>query len=357
MWEIIDYKQEYCKEMIEMTVEYYGLQNDISNHDFIEHEYFSNPDGDAFIKLAFDREKNRLAGQYIVIPRNYSVNGSSVSCVLSLNTLTRAEYRGQQIFTKLAEAVYKECWNQKKFFCYGAPNPNSYHGFVKKLDFSKIGEIPLYLKITNPYRLICDKMHISYRDNKLAGEGSEDIIRKDNSELSIIKISNENIQLFDLFWEKIKFKYSVIGVRNAEYMKWRYLELPLRDYWIYMAVQNYLPCGYVIGRISEVAGMRCGMIVDFLVNAGRDDAGKLLLNKMMREFRKRRIGLSGCLMQKESEEAGYLCNKGFFICPHKLLPQPFPIILRQFHSLVKKDREALEDFSQWFFTMGDYDVI
>lgn len=357
MWEIVDYKQKYLQEMLEMTIENYGIQNDISNLTFIKHEYFSNPDGEAFIKLALDTENNRLAGQYIVVPRKFVINGRFVECVLSLNTLTRNEYRGQQVFTKLAEAVYEECKNQKKYFCYGAPNQNSFHGFIKKLDFRNIGDVPLYLKILDPLRIVCDKIRIPYNDHRSERNKSRRKAGKNKSDIAIVGITNKNVQLFDLFWEKIKCKYPVTGVRNAKYVKWRYLNVPLRNYCIYMVLEDHLPCGYIIGRISEVAGMRCGMIVDFLVDTGRKDVGGLLLKKIIWKFRQYRIGLLGCLMQKECEEAICLEKKGFFVCPRKLLPQPFPIILRQFHCLEEKDRVDLENFSHWFFTMGDYDVI
>ena len=62
-------------------------------------------------------------------------------------------------------------------------------------------------------------------------------------------------------------------------------------------------------------------------------------------------------MQNNKEEAELLRKHGFFRCPHFLLPQPFPIIYRKFISLEDEDDLTVEDFSNWFFTMGDYDVI
>lgn len=357
MWEIIDYKQEYMPEMLEMTVENYGTKNDISNSAFIEHEYFSNPDGNAVVKLAYDYENNRLAGQYIVIPRTFSVDGETVGCVLSLNTLTRNEYRGQQVFTKLAEAVYEECKNQKKYFCYGVPNQNSFPGFIKKLGFCNLGSIPLYLRILNPFWLFCDKKHIPYRYPISVRKRAQRSRIKNFAGIKAVKITDKNIRMFDVFWKKARRKYPVVGVRDAEYMKWRYLHMPLREYGIYMAVQGHSPCGYVVSRVSEVAGMRCGMIVDFFIEKQKSSAAALLLDKVIGEFKQQRAGLVGCLMRTECEEAKYLRKKGFFVCPEKLLPQPFPIILRQFCGLPGKEQNGLKDFSRWFFTMGDYDVI
>lgn len=54
MWEHIPYAQEHFNEMLAMTQEYYGIENDISQRDFVVHEYFENPAGGALIDLAWD---------------------------------------------------------------------------------------------------------------------------------------------------------------------------------------------------------------------------------------------------------------------------------------------------------------
>lgn len=99
MWKSIEYSKEKLNEIIEMTVEYYGEDNDISQKAFLEHEYFENGAGKAFIKLAYDEENQKLAGQYIVIPMKMKIMSTEYPVILSLNTLTREAYRGQKIFT------------------------------------------------------------------------------------------------------------------------------------------------------------------------------------------------------------------------------------------------------------------
>lgn len=354
MWDIVEFEEEHFREMLDMTIEYYGENNDISNEGFVRHEYFNNPYGNAFIKLAYDHENKCLAGQYIVIPRDILINGVRCESVLSLNTLTRSSYRGQQVFTRLAEAVYREGEEQDVSFCYGAPNQNSFPGFIKKLEFTKMGDVPLYLKILNPFQVIADKLSWS-KNMSMALRLNKDIVQTDN--INIVTITNENVSLFDQYWQRIFRKYPVIGIRDAEYIRWRYIDIPLRDYQILMAIKEGTPQGYIIGRISEVSHMRCGMIVDFLVDEYEVKIGICLLNSLIKNFRKSRVGLLGCLMQETCEESKFLRKTGFFKCPDKLLPQPFPIIYRKLNALSDLQSEIVEDFSNWFFTMGDYDVI
>lgn len=355
MWKTIEYTDDRMPEMLNMTIEYYGEDNDISKREFIEHEYFGNPTGRAAIKLAYDEEKQMLAGQYIVIPMRIKIGDKVYPVILSLNTLTREAYRGQKIFITLAKEVYRECTAEGYKFCYGAPNPNSHPGFLKKLGFRDTGVMPLFLKIIRPSQLVQDKLQLTALE--LLSRPFNLLLHPYTkaTETRIIPITKDNIFLIDQFWNDNKYKYEVIGVRDSDYISWRYLNMPCREYIIYTACDGENVAGYVIGRITEVAGMRCGMVVDFMVAKGMQDAALSLLKCMEQYFFSMNVGLMGCLMQKHFEEAAYLRELGFFACPKFLEPQPFPIIYREFHEF--PGNEKMNDFSNWFFTMGDYDVI
>lgn len=359
MWNVSDYKDEYLEEMIEMTSEYYGEENDISDVMFIKHEYFSNPAGRSYIKLALDEENNMLAGQYIVISRDFVVLGKRRKSVLSLNTLTRTDYQGQGIFTTLAEEVYKECKKEKKYFCYGAPNQNSFPGFLNKLRFRNMGEIPLYLKLIKPSQLVYEKTNMKFlkflaRIFDFLGKERKE---KTSQDYTFNEITEDNLEFVDAFWDSIKNKYPVMGERNSHYILWRYLKMPKRQYKLIAALKNDVLCGYIIGRIAEVNGMNCGMIVDFLFDKGEIDCGNALIDQMKQYFDEKQVGLWGCLMNPVTEEAMCLKRADFFKCPRFLEPQPFPIIYRQFNSLEEEEQRVTDKFENWFFTMGDYDVM
>ena len=129
--------------------------------------------------------------------------------------------------------------------------------------------------------------------------------------------------------------------------------MPLRFYKIYAFIQNGEALGYIVTRITEVANMRCGMIVDFLFEKTKISEGTCLLQHVVKQFKTEGVSLMGCLMQEHFEEAVCLRKTGFFKCPKKLEPQPFPIIFRKFKNVPGET----ENFYNWFFTMGDYDVI
>lgn len=351
-WRIDQYKDENLTEMIEITKENYG-EIEISDERFLQWQYFNNPAGKALIKLA-KSDDNKVVGQYVIIPMKIKVNEKIVDSTLSLNTLTRKEYRGKGIFTGLADAVYNQCKEDKLEFTYGFPNQNSYPGFMKKLQFTDLGSIPLMVYPLNIEKLVLKK----FNSNLLAKLSSFfrcifNIKLKDNDNIEI-KTIDENLDDFNKFWENIKDKYKVIGVRNSDYIKWRYKEVPVREYSILGAYRNDELVSYAVLRNTEIEKFNCGMIVDFMVKEGEILAGIKLIKEAAAKFKNDGMELMGCLIGENTEEYKILKNSKFIKCPKFLEPQPFKVIYRN-HLNIRS--EVLEDINNWFLTMGDYDVI
>lgn len=341
--------------MIEMTEENYG-DIEISHFDFINHQYFANPVGEPYIQLAYDEENNKLAGQYIVIPMKLRINKKDYTCVLSLNTLTHEEFRGQGVFTTLAEDLFANCKEKNVLFCYGAPNPNSYPGFTKKLAFQDIGTVPLYLRVLKPSLLIGKKLRLNFIQKLVRPVDCLFKVKKTKTnKYKIISITENNVQLLDELNNLVKNKYPVMFVKDAAFILWRYIRMPLREYKIYAIIENTSPIGYIVGRISNIADMKCGLITDFIFKKNCRIAGNVLVDKILQHFAKHNVELSGCLMKKHFEEAKVLRDKRYIQCPKLLEPQPFPIIYKGLSDDYKTFQTEL--FKNSFFTMGDYDVI
>ena len=101
--------------------------------------------------------------------------------------------------------------------------------------------------------------------------------------------------------------------------------------------------------------MQCAMLADFLFADGHATAAEVLLRKLLRDMQQQGASLAGCLMFGHTQESAVLKKLGFFRCPKKLEPQPFPLILRLFDPSLED--KGIFDVKNWFFTMGDYDVI
>lgn len=355
MWEHKTYTGNDFDAVMEMGLENYGPENDVSDAGFIRHQYFENPVGDALVELAVDPNNNVLAGQYVALPRKFRFFGTEIQSILGCNVLTREAYRRQKIFVKLTERICQRAAKEGFAFLYGAPNKNSYPGYMKKFTtFKDLHHFPLYARPLNPAQMVRERI-----DNKVLAAVARPFgvffpNRAVNAD-GIEELTLNNVGRMDAFWEKIKSKYPIIGVRDAAYIRYRYLNVPKRIYYPYIAVENGEPVAFAVGRIREVAGFQCGMIADFLFLPGHEETAKRLVKTLVYRMKREGASLAGCIILSHTAEAKLLKRCGFWHIPEKILPQPTPLILRVLDE--KQDESKLCDINNWFFTTGDYDVV
>lgn len=355
MWKVKAYSSEYFEEMLEMAQEQYGAENDIANADFLQHQYFQNPAGSAIINLALDVDDNQVAGQYVVWPMRFMVLKEEKKCVHSLNTLTGKKYRGQGIFTGLAEATYQQDIQNGHVFCYATPNPNSFPGFINKLHFKHICEVPLMLRPLCPSKMAAEYLNKPALNTILKPVNCLFGVSEKKNKYQFCEIKSENLQIVDEFWKTVCGKYNIMNVRDSTFVRFRYLEMPRRQYYPYVVMYQGKAVCFAVGRIMEVAGMQCAMLADFLFQDGFEDAAKSLVRHILVQLKKKGASLAGCLMLEHTQEYKVLKNLGFIRCPKKFEPQPFPLLVRRFDESIAESK--LVNSQNWFFTMGDYDVI
>jgi len=358
MWQVVKYRPENLPETLEMTREYYG-ESWISDLGYLKWQYENNPAGPAVIQLARDVASDQLAGQYVVIPMRFQADNETSIGTLSLNTLTRQIYAGQGIFTGLANAVYQACAEQGSEFCYGFPNPNSYPGFTKKLGFTDLGCVPLLIRPLNTKALVKKRFGSLLASLALPVHLFYKVKDRSDDRYEVYPLTAFDLSAMNAFWTKVQHKYPIMGIRDADYIRWRYFNNPYRDYQLYgIHKQNSSELlGYIVGRCTEVEGLSSGMIVDFLVDPSVPEAGTLLINRLLRFFVDNNMDLAGSLMLPQTEESRLLKANGFFTCPKALEPQPFPVIYRRFSPQREGNPDPFLHLNHWFLTMGDYDAI
>lgn len=356
MWKIVNMEGDYIEAVADAAREYYGSENDIADPKYLEYEYYKNPMGKVRMKLAWDEDNVEVAGQYAAIPISVNVQNQEKKVLMSVNTLTRASYRGQGIFKTLANEVYTDAIEQEFSFVYGMPNQNSYPGFLKYVGFSDLGSVPLFIRPLVPSHMVA-----SFLNNKFFAFLARPFdffykLKKQQlykADYEIVDFEENAEKYAELFWGKIKNKYSVMITRNYQYIKYRFLDIPRRDYYGYYAIKNGEVIGYAIGRVMDVANINCGMIADFLFLPGYEKEASELLSALLIRLTQNGADMAGCMVPLHSGEAKILKSKKFFVCPKFMEPQPFRFIYRSLH----EKNEVVNKFENWFFTMGDYDVV
>jgi GNAT superfamily N-acetyltransferase len=95
--------------------------------------------------IAYDASKNLPVGFYGVLPVEAIYFGKKITIAQSADTITHPDYRKLGIFKNLAEKTYELCLKSGINLLFGIPNYNSYHGFIKYLDWEDKG---IFLKFT-----------------------------------------------------------------------------------------------------------------------------------------------------------------------------------------------------------------
>lgn len=107
--------------------------------DYDRWRFLDTPLGPMWTVLAMDGE--RCAGSYTLAPTRMNVGGEALLGAQSLDTMTHPDFRGQGLFTKLADLCYRRAAADGCELIYGFPNENSYPGFVRRLNFHHVGEV------------------------------------------------------------------------------------------------------------------------------------------------------------------------------------------------------------------------
>lgn len=328
---------------------------EIASADYHRWQYQENPAGQALVGLARDGSTGELVGQFATLPLRVSLDGEPAIAALALNVATDPEYRRRGIFISLARAADEQIANAGVDFAFALPNENSFLGFVQHLGYQHVGDIPLLVRPINLRRIVQQRLALPGLGT-LAGALGGLLLQPLHSAATPLEgVAVAPVErfdsAFDALWERISGRQRVMVLRDAAYLDWRFHRIPLRHYQPLQALVDGELAGYIVLREAEIAGMRAGLVVDFVVepSPAGERAGSALLAHALAHFVGEDLDLLASLMLSHTSEYRLLRRAGFWPLPHPLLPQRF--------RLVARNGPAVRHLRHWFLTMGDYDVV
>ena len=341
------YLSKDLQELIDLAKTYYE-NSDMTDSSYLNWQYFNNPNGAPYLFIGRNISANEIAGQYLVIPITLNYFNNKKSASLSLNTLTSPKYQGNGLFTKMARETYKDCAVENIDITIGFPNPNSYPGFIRKLEFEHLGNVPLLIKPINIFGII--KSFFKKRKIKHGKAINYDTVNS-SKYLKFDFASVEHKKKYDSFWAKVKNKYQISFNKDYEFINWRYHLLPTRNYQIYFSEENGEIVDFLITKTTKVWGYRVGLIMDFMTIHQAPNIS-LILKYFYRIANSNNIDFIACL-HSDNHESKILKKNGFYKFPEKFLPQQIHFIVR--NNTGFSDIRAF-DMKNWKLTFGDYDV-
>jgi len=325
---------------------------EISNEKYLAWEYLHNPSGKAIVTTARN-EKSKIVSQYALAPITIQENNNYNPATLSLNTLTSKGYRGKGLFLSTANDAFKFCTDNGIAFTYGVPNGNSFPGFIKRLDFTHAGNLVFMAKPLKPYKLILSLLN---RNNKKKGNSIEfipDYSLLDESAISDLKFPADE-ERYDNFITQWSNQGFISVHRTPEYLSWRYVQNPMRDYKMLKLVDEGEIKAIIVIRSMHLFGLKVCLIMDHL-SLDKSHSQKML-DAVAIQARSNKLDLIiAVAASKRNSQFRELLNSGFKYVPAILLPQQLPFITR-IHNDHDYWQKKLNNLKNWHFSFGDYDV-
>lgn len=360
-WVSAPYGAEDAPSVLRLAHDVWG-DVEVADAAYLDWQYQRNPAGNVIAQVAREGAGGRVVAQYVTVPVRVQVEGRTYTASIALNVATDAAYRGRGIFPALAEAVNRRSPAEGVAFSYAFPNEGSFPGFVKRFGFRHIGSAPLLLRLVNVERLVSRRSGRRWL-GILARPASRFLARDLRSErrrgppdFQVVRVERFGDEA-DEFWSRVGGREPVMIVRDASYLNWRFVDIPLREYVALEALADGAVVGLLVLRCAELREYAAGLIVDFLVEAGPRGvrAGERLLDEALAHFAEQDLDLLGSLALPHSVEYRLIRSRGFWRCPRWLEPQPFRLVAR-WHLAPETMPDTLYDVHKWLITMGDYDI-
>lgn len=348
--------EEDLSELVALAQVEYG-DSEMTNPDYLEWQYVNNPAGAAVIVVSRD-EGGQLAGQYVVIPMRFLFRGEVLKGSLSLNTLTHPEYRGRGLFTQMAKETYRICAELGLSITLGFPNPNSYPGFVRKLEFQHVGNAEVLFRLLRPLKLL---RHLPFIRRARKYEKSR--LSKPNVITAPLEIDGFTVSCldfdsdaaaYDLFARKAMGQRTGVW-KDAAYCQWRFMAIPTRTYHAFKIEREARILASCVVHPRRVYGLEGVFLVDFKAEISEtgDNAARVLVDQILRLYKRRGCVIAGIMVGGTSPEHRLARQAGFRRIPERLLPHEAPVIIRRNGKSVD---EGILNYDDWSFSFSDYDV-
>ncbi|QEE25640.1 GNAT family N-acetyltransferase [Rhodanobacter glycinis] len=289
--------------------------------DHLRWQYVDNYGGGAYSAFAVS-ETGDDAAVYSLFKVRARFEGKEVVACQSLDTLTDKDYRGKGLFSILAASVNERCDAEDVSFIYGFPNDKSGPGFFKKLQWESLGFPPFMLRVNNIGYLLKRLMGWNVRVPSIVSQSLQYILNFSRKKIGNYEVREGSgfISDYDAIWTSFSKGVENTVIRDAGYLRWRYLSRPGSEYQYISIYRGDQLCATTIYALRDKHDGRVGYIMDVVFSSGHERAGSLAVGEALRALCSSDVDIILAWAPKCSKTRGsYLANL-FFSLPRKLQP-------------------------------------
>jgi hypothetical protein len=318
-------------------------------------QFVDNPAGQGYIRLAEDA--GTVVGQYAAIPTRFVVDDVERTFAMSCDTMTHPRYQKQGMFVTLARELYADLADRHRVTTvWGFPNDASHPGFVGKLEWFDVHVFPTMVK---PLRSapVLQRYLKSPALSRLVGAVGDAAWRLVTPAAraprrATIRPLDGFDERFDALWARHRGVARVVQVRDARYLRWRYLGAPGFDYHPFeVLVQGRLE-GFVVLRALSLFDLPFGALVEcFPFPLVDDEVTRDVLAFAQRWVAEREAAFLTALVPPR--HASKLTRFGFIRVPDRVNLRRWYLGAR----CAPADAAVLRDVAHWHISYGDADIV
>ncbi len=349
-WKVRDGSEKDLEGILSLRRAVFGeIENDKLDFRFWQWEFMEGPDGKGLIYIVEDGEK--IVGHFADIPRRFFIYGKVVRGTLSVDLMVDSNYRRKGIFEEMGRYAIRRVLEEGNAFLTAYPIRKETIAGLRKCGWKEVVSLPVlvyplsFSGIVNRYLRFLPLSLILGGVARILYSILFILFKKENKKEVLIEKVGELDNTFESFLKKGSSFFSNIGVRDREYLTWRYLRHPTRHYEIYRAMTEGEMQGYIILRKVNLLGFNSVAIVDML--STDREALLALITEGIAYGRREKADLLGIMIPETHPYGRSLKQKGFLRSPKTF----------RFMIYAQEEDKRLWDPNRWHLTWGDTDVI
>lgn len=328
--------------------------------DFVAWKYFQNPAGRFYGKVAeqtntfpgnqLDEDQTRPLGFYGNLPVRMKLGKTAVLGAQAVDAMIAPEARRLGLFVKLNQQTYQDMDQDGIVLDYALPNPASQAGFINRLGWKTVGQVPRFTKY----------LHFSRRPGLPYTPG-----RRFASDLEIRQANQFDPQV-DQLWQAAATQFPIAVQKDHTYLTWRYTKNPQKHYLLLEAWRGEQLTGIAVLSFKDLAQHHSAALAEWLFLPEDPVTGKALLTVAEGQARLRGATRLHCWMLSAQQDACRLLRRAgylFFDASHGLtsLKKRLPGSLRYTNPLIIRTLPGADlvpdpvQFKNWYLSMGDHD--
>lgn len=320
----------------------FALADDPKPPELVDWQYVTHLGG-AYVAIAHDGSGPVEGGgaMYAAFPARVRCDGTTGTVIQSFDTLTLPDYRGQGLFGKLAEVVYRLADEDGVIGVYGFPNAASAPGFAKKLSWTMMDPLPV---LARPIGSRYPRVRAGVRTPMVVHAPADDSSASAGSE-----VPDDVDELFDSVAGE-----QFVGVeRSAEYLRWR-LARPGSTYRVSsVRGEGGQLDALCVTELTVKHGCALGYVMELLHRPGRAQAGRAVLRAALADLKRSRADLVLAWSLPGSPARRVLGRAGFLPLPERVRPVELHFGARPFEA----GSGSLVERTRWYLSYLDSDTV